>query len=1590
YAGAIAAGVGDADAQAAAVAGYVAGEAAAASITAEEWYTASIAAGAQGQADAASITVEEWYTASIAVGAQGEADAAGITVAQWYEASIAGYVAGEAATADITSDEWLLASATAGVEGVAAAAGVSAYDYCLPVLVEGATRIELEGMIAANPLGGEWGPTFKAGIDANIKIGVDAMVKAGVDYEILKGGVQLGVGTATAAAIGAGWAGMTEEDQNAAVAGALTTAITAIADSCGACDGDTCADEAEATFYAGAIAANVGDADAQAATVAGYVAGEAAAASITADEWYAAAMAAGIAAQAGNASAEAADAWYTAAIAGYVAGEAAAAGITSDEWYLAQVPAVFLSMGPVEGNILESSGLSVAAAQVVAGGAAAAGVTESQFLLATAAAGYGLDPSTATAEDVIYALGESEKCSCADATIDPEADDFMGCCLAGGMAQGTGLTGIGCIDMMPGFFRASGVESNNNIEESFELSKEGQKTRGVDGEDTLKEGKNMCPDEGSEGKITNLHLYEGKTAYTMFNTGTSDEPVLTLRNVEGGDGTLWEPQGVLSDQGENSFVPEGTNVGEVVELYVGQILRSLQIEYKGNEKLGGYESLNVAVYGPNEKVMWSEAGGGPAGNDETGTGADWEGVQPLKSPAPAAAEYHCIGYTDYADGTFPVDPETNRADVTDCERIDADWMAANIEDTQVKLLVEPATGLTVVGYKKLQASVRPAKDCDPAVDATCALGLSGSGELGSCFTGYAAAFLDGAGIAPLVAAHLAWEGKSTVAGFPCSEANLLTPKFVGGKLFPLYHTNQWSSVESHGDGGASLEELSKVPLAGPCPTGFTPVADWSACKPLLLCADNEYMKDEACEKCDNNMSFVLVGVSLLSFIAIIYIVDLRAQQQGTMIGIKSITAFYQSAQLTTLVNIPWPKIALWAPFTVPYGDANCLTNQVGWNQQLSFFVREDKLEIDSIYAGLFEWYALERPYWEAVQLFKKLLLVCASSTAFTAAPTQAAFVFGVNLAYLALLEVKKPMPYRPSTSAWFKGQNFFHLVERSSASTSLAGSILAILGAVSRSLVDVLGTIFAIMNIAKTQVKAIEESEGLKPEALEQMKKELKLLQSKVVANIEKELKAASDKGEEERWAVFKEANLLIACIDADSKRLHGDSAKVVGSAEELMVKGEIEKALEKYEKALEMYEKERVVFKGSGATDHGDNGETTSRLFGRVIEARNAIASVYENKGVHGKALEQYEKARAIEWIDRSAFQDCSALKAWTGGLKEGAQVHHEAFRNCNAEFESPSTPEAISLPSLHEHVQAHTATVLAEPFRCLGGPIKSRVTNTAAARNAARLVLWSRWGLLLDTLLRCYIAAESIHFMDLVSDVSTATFRTTFQIVMILFTVPALVSFTLMLDVRPLLEGSRDRKAEIFWMCGSKTSLFGWVYMKLKFLIMFQSMLWLYWFSVYEPGEIEESSDRIEDYEEAYEESSGRGISVFLINLKTFYACIATQIAVALLTYLVMYHCLKRIDQDDRRNVFPSHDYRADAVCCCKPCRVTPLLGCYWLFYAIFFLFFTFVLSVLSVYSNTGSTTAILATCLFGCMVAHQCYYNQEANKVANEEVE
>jgi hypothetical protein len=55
-----------------------------------------------------------------------------------------------------------------------------------------------------------------------------------------------------------------------------------------------------------------------------------------------------------------------------------------------------------------------------------------------------------------------------------------------------------------------------------------------------------------------------------------------------------------------------------------------------------------------------------------------------------------------------------------------------------------------------------------------------------------------------------------------------------------------------------------------------------------------------------------------------------------MVGVKCTTTFVQCAQLTTLIDIPWPRIALWVPFTIPDSSLDCI-KPATWDQEKAFF-----------------------------------------------------------------------------------------------------------------------------------------------------------------------------------------------------------------------------------------------------------------------------------------------------------------------------------------------------------------------------------------------------------------------------------------------------------------------------------------------------------------------------------------------------------------------------------------------------------------------------------------------------------------------------
>ncbi|GMI37442.1 hypothetical protein TeGR_g11541 [Tetraparma gracilis] len=491
---------------------------------------------------------------------------------------------------------------------------------------------------------------------------------------------------------------------------------------------------------------------------------------------------------------------------------------------------------------------------------------------------------------------------------------------------------------------------------------------------------------------------------------------------------------------------------------------------------------------------------------------------------------------------------------------------------------------------------------------------------------------------------------------------------------------------------------------GVCECGRGEVA-WgpenSFCKPLLTCDGmSEYLDGEVCKKCNVNVSLLKLFLSVLSFVALVYYIKDKVKHKASMVGVKCTTTFVQCAQLTTLIDIPWPRIALWVPFTIPDSSLDCI-KPATWDQEKAFFTyfylalayvvslafelkfqlpgshahhakfqqgiffvvlmyaplvqnaaamlpciedaehglvlrsapniscepsamraaaqahayiiisfigfglpaaivwkmrqlrHRGELDGSSAFSELFEWYSLKTPYWEAVVLVKKLLLILASDSFFTDPRTQATAVFCVHLMYLALSEWKLPMPFHPSTSSLFKGQNFFHLVERSAALTSLVGSILALTGGFNQPAARACGIAFAVLNMSYVtvviysfvyskdvseltklteltdvgggvfwerssqwdeQVQHLEEAEELTPEDAEQMRQELMFLRSKIIATVTEKLNHAIENltDPEDIVAAFGQADDLIAQINTDTARMYGETVEPIGRASDM------------------------------------------------------------------------------------------------------------------------------------------------------------------------------------------------------------------------------------------------------------------------------------------------------------------------------------------------------------------------------------------------------------------------------------------------------
>ena len=119
-----------------------------------------------------------------------------------------------------------------------------------------------------------------------------------------------------------------------------------------------------------------------------------------------------------------------------------------------------------------------------------------------------------------------------------------------------------------------------------------------------------------------------------------------------------------------------------------------------------------------------------------------------------------------------------------------------------------------------------------------------------------------------------------------------------------------------------------------CGEREVPSLDQTRCTASVVCPDGKFLStDGYCKDCDNTFSFLYVVGSLLSFVLLSYYVAKMASLRHQMVRVKVLSTFYQCAQLTTSVKIPWPSFALFAiPFSLPLTDSKCLATGTGWNQ----------------------------------------------------------------------------------------------------------------------------------------------------------------------------------------------------------------------------------------------------------------------------------------------------------------------------------------------------------------------------------------------------------------------------------------------------------------------------------------------------------------------------------------------------------------------------------------------------------------------------------------------------------------------------------
>jgi len=401
-------------------------------------------------------------------------------------------------------------------------------------------------------------------------------------------------------------------------------------------------------------------------------------------------------------------------------------------------------------------------------------------------------------------------CECADGS---DWSTGKGCCLAKGSNSQLGLdslAGLGCLYEVPGIIGDRNFVSAQQVRDFYgtnhrageftgcETDENGKKTWERAGWGSLRNGQTQQDLwQWDQADPTNDFLPPSPGRTAVFQDAAKRAVLggkTYTSTIRGSLGMRFPGLGVSSELWSNHLTKKGQIYNETFQVYVAQAKRPVSIEYSHTASLKG---VDTNVYKTNKKIMDRDF----EDNAKTGTGVPMNGADCLtynygfpvfvhrpnylygdaklltqKEP-PARLEYtgtRSIGVKLYR--SYGYGPQSKPLE--SLLPIDAAAVDEYAEEFDTAINIEPASGLAVAAHSRLGASFA-VFSCDPndAFNPSCGLFPNSAGQ---CYTQFADKN-------PLL----------VNTSFPCSAANVFSPKVIGDILVPQYWVDQTSELNDH-------------------------------------------------------------------------------------------------------------------------------------------------------------------------------------------------------------------------------------------------------------------------------------------------------------------------------------------------------------------------------------------------------------------------------------------------------------------------------------------------------------------------------------------------------------------------------------------------------------------------------------------------------------------------------------------------------------------------------------------------------------------------------------------------------------------------